>query len=300
MRFPTTTGLVVIAVAMTGRVGDAQQYNIVRIEQASREVAIPGGVFTMGMDDAEAADLVKECEAAHPRPIAGDVSLCTLYQEEAAHMLARQVYLDPFFMDRDEVGVVDYRRCVAAGGCTLDALVAGDERYIQDPWPLVNVTWFEARTYCAWRGGRLPTEAEWERAARGPDQRPWPWGTVGRSNDWNHGRPRDEILQKLEQVTQGAFPYDLMGDVDDRDGAEILARANQYPWGEADGGIRNLAGNVAEWTQDAYLNTVRTNRQVQVAGYETMIDGEWQSLPSINPMRERYAHVGFRCVRSTR
>src|SRR5439155_18385940 len=98
------------------------------------------------------------------------------YLAEMQHMEPREVFVSAYWIDRDEVSVTDYRACINAGECDLDATVAGDDRYIQDGGAMVNVTWDDAQRYCRWRGGRLPTEAEWERAARGDGNGPWPWG----------------------------------------------------------------------------------------------------------------------------
>jgi formylglycine-generating enzyme required for sulfatase activity len=103
------------------------------------------------------------------------------------------VFLDSFWINKFEVTNLHYRRCVDAGGCTPpnkkalpplpsdDPLVLmahswADSFYSQNP--IINVTWEQADAYCKWSGGRLPTEAEWEKAARGTDGRPYPWGTA--------------------------------------------------------------------------------------------------------------------------
>src|SRR5512134_3264010 len=96
--------------------------------------------------------------------------------QDAATGQAREVYVSPFLIDRREVTAAEYRRCVLAGSCDLTPLVAGDRRFIRDDLPVVNVTWFDAVSFCGWQGKRLPTEAEWEKAARGDDARRWPWG----------------------------------------------------------------------------------------------------------------------------
>ena len=339
-RFPL--GLAIGAgLIVAGHAGaDTIVRKVIRIERTLDQVYVAGGKFEMGPDDEHAIELVAECQVAHPLKVTpGGMpvrTFCDLYETELTHMKAREVHVDGFFMDRTEVSVVDYRRCVAAGACRLDALVSGDERYIQTGWPMVNVTWFEARTYCGWKGGRLPTEAEWERAARGTEQRTWPWGDAPRVKDWNHGQPRDATMRAIDR-TPGLV--ELIGEPDDSDGFAILAPPGSFVWGEAMGGIRDLAGNVAEWTLDAWVENPHA------IGYQTLPitkerrgeEGEWASLPSINPVREgelgdmrvvrggswrqpafigksfardpynryyepqqRFAHVGFRCVKPGR
>ena len=313
----------------------------VRVDAPRRvEVMVPAGSFTMGVDEAAIAAAKQQCELAYygnsSKPsfqtVNGGMSdFCAEYESELHHMAPRRVTLDAFLIDRDEVTVTDYRRCIAAGACDLDALIAGDERYIQSAWPIVNVTWDESRRYCEWRGARLPTEAEWERAARG-DGSPnvdeeqgnaWPWGDVERPNDFNHGKPRAVTMRELERQPS-TIPIKFFGDPDETDGAALLAPPGSYPWGESTYGTRDQAGNVAEWTADAYF------REDGKMGYD--------GLPELNPLREttstlqsriirggswrqpafiarsnlrdpfnllydatkRYSHVGFRCARSIR
>ena len=86
------------------------------------------------------------------------------------------VYLDDFYIDKYEVTNGFYQACVEAGACDLPkSLEYYDDPRYQDH-PVGYVDWYMASAYCEWRGGHLPTEAQWEFAARGKDERPYPWG----------------------------------------------------------------------------------------------------------------------------
>ena len=307
---------------------DRAHGRVVRIEDISRsrEVRIPSGKFLMGVDPNAVQAAKTSCQAAFPAATGSTaagvrIDFCEDYYDDLSAMTQRDVYLDAFMIDRHEVGVRDYRKCVAAGACDLDPLVAGDERYIRDEWPMVNVTWDEAQAYCRWKGGRLPTEAEWERAARGDEPGAiWPWGEREQSKDFNHGQPRAHAMREIERVKQ-TTPLNFFGDPDDSDGHALIAPSGSYVWGESPFGTRDQAGNVAEWTADAFVFTDR------IKGY--------QGLPSHNPVREatsastprvvrggswrqptfvaksnlrdpfnsiyeanrRFSHIGFRCAR---
>jgi sulfatase modifying factor 1 len=306
---------------------------VVRVAAPKRvEVFVPSGGFLMGVDDDATLAAVQQCELAYPaitgtHPATGKpIGFCSVdYEAELVHMQPRSVYIDAFAIDRDEVSVTDYRRCVAAGGCDLDALISGDERYIHDDWPLVNVTWLEAQDYCRWRGGRLPTEAEWERAARGDDpEATWPWGSVERPKDFNHGQPRAEAMRELERPQQMLVPAPLLGDPDDSDGTVLIAPAGKYVWGEGPYGTRDQAGNVAEWTADAYLhednqkgydnlaanNPMRDPKPGELSPARVVRGGSWRQPAFVahanlrDPFNRlyqqnlRFSHIGFRCARS--
>jgi len=140
------------------------------------------------------------------------------------------VQLDGFWMDQLEVTNAMYGLCVQTGGCTPPQSFKSQRRpeYFDNPefkdYPVIYVTWGQAKTYCEWAGRRLPTEAEWERAGRGDDFRTFPWG---------------------EDKADGTFANFnmLVGDT---------SRVGSYPAGASPFGVLDMAGNVAEWVNDFY------------------------------------------------
>jgi formylglycine-generating enzyme required for sulfatase activity len=157
------------------------------------------------------------------------------------------------------------------------------EWYSDATHPVVNVTWDEAQAFCAWAGGRLPTEEEWEYAARGGlDGRLFPWGDefTGQANA-QHNLPAESW-----QFTApaGSFP------------------PNAY-------GLHDMAGNVWEWTSNPYTPTHEAAPQADGYDQRTIKGGSWNSLVRHIRVSERGAlsregrhnlYVGFRCVRSER
>ena len=343
VRFPLSLSLVCVASLATA------SGRVVRVEERrAREVFIPGGELVMGVSskDDDVETLFEECATAFeqtdhrqfPTVGGGGTTFCELYKLQLQAMtdsvptetdrpLPRKVFLSPFAIDRDEVTVADYRRCIVVGGCSLDPLVSADERYIVAAWPLVNVTWFEAQTYCRWRGGRLPTEAEWEKAARGDDGRRWPWGGRNRDADFNHGKPRDEAMREVDRIAWLGVPTQFIGDPDDSDGTALIAPPGSFPWSEGPYGTRDQAGNVAEWTADTFggmapslavderalgytgLSAINPRRDGNANDPKVVRGGSWRQPAFLGraDVRDpynvlyvpegRFSHIGFRCAR---
>jgi formylglycine-generating enzyme required for sulfatase activity len=130
--------------------------------------------------------------------------------------------VDGFWIMRTEVTNEQYKRCVDAGACDQPE----NERWHREEYarePVTDVDWHQANTYAAWVGGRLPTEAEWEKACRGTDGRIYPWGNE---------EPSAELLNYFKSGLNGVT---LVG---------------SYPPGAH--GLHDMAGNVLEWTADWY------------------------------------------------
>jgi formylglycine-generating enzyme required for sulfatase activity len=160
------------------------------------------------------------------------------------------VTLHAFWMDKLEVTNGMYNLCVKAGVCRPPVELKSETRdsYFGNAafndYPVVYVTWDDANTYCKWADRRLPTEAEWERAARGGDYRTWPWGD----------EPPDPTFAN--------FNYQI-GDT---------SRVGSYPDGASPFGIFDMAGNVAEWVSDFYnAEYYRDNVSSNPTGPETRI-----------------------------
>jgi formylglycine-generating enzyme required for sulfatase activity len=144
-----------------------------------------------------------------------------------------QVTLSAYYMDKTEVTVTAYGECVTAGACTAPSTyysycnwnVTGKEDH-----PVNCITWFQSEAYCAWAGKRLPTEAEWEKAARGTDGRKYPWGNETATCD-----------------------YAVMYEGGNGCGTEsTMPVCSKSPAGDSPYGLCDMSGNVWEWVSDWY------------------------------------------------
>jgi eukaryotic-like serine/threonine-protein kinase len=202
-------------------------------------VYVPGGEFQMGTDEDQMKASLRICRETASRMF-GPGTPC-FSSEFADETPAHWVTLDGFWIDRYEVTNAQYRRCVEVGACTPPAESSsyswatyyGEAAF--DDYPVVWVGWDQAVAYCTWAGARLPTEAEWEYAARGPESRLFPWG-----DEFDGTR-----LNYCDASCQ-------LGPADPsfHDGYADTAPVGSYPSGVSWCGALDMAGNVREWVAD--------------------------------------------------
>ncbi|HHH30226.1 MAG TPA: hypothetical protein ENK57_18055, partial [Polyangiaceae bacterium] len=228
---------------------------------------VTGGTVTIGCDTATRTD----CDD-HTTP-------------------AREITLESFRIGRREVTVAEYRRCVeeeacTAAGLTDDAIACSWGAASGDQSPLNCVSWEQADAYCRWAGGALPTETQWEAAARGNDGRRYPWGDDPPL--CSHAVMKDE---------QGAGC-----------GRNSPWQVGSRPQGHGPYGTVDMAGNLREWTADWYAEEVGTDTPVTgpTDGTERVIRGGGYQSDTLAlrtyhrehlPPTERAADLGFRCAR---
>jgi formylglycine-generating enzyme required for sulfatase activity len=231
-------------------------------------ILIPAGAFEMGnLEERQAPDALDE----YP---------------------SHTVYLDAFYIDRHEITNDQYHLCVYAGACDppqSPASQTSDNYYEKTGFknnPVIKVRWLDAQAYCSWAGRRLPTEAEWEKAARWDPEinqsYTYPWGED----------PPDEASANFGK---------LAGDT---------TAAGSYPAGNSPLGVEDLAGNVWEWVSDWYApeyysqSPERNPSGPEEGVYKTMRGGSWAS-PAVElrtTARKQYApqesrfDTGFRCA----
>ena len=199
------------------------------------------------------------------------------------------VSLDAYWIDKTEVTNEMYSQCVQSGSCLKPYNQSNTHfNYYPDPtyanYPVIDLKWSSARAYCAWAGRRLPTEAEWEKAARGTDGRTYPWGNILPNNSLlNYNNPVGDTV-RVGSFPNGASPY----------------------------GALDMAGNVTEWVADWYDAgyygiSPQSNPPGPVTGqYKVLRGGSWHSdVYSIRSADRHYIApdtrdivIGFRCAQT--
>ena len=235
-------------------------------------VYVPGGEFEMGVEDGDSDE----------RPV-------------------HTVYLDAFWIDQTEVTNAQYGACVQSGACgqPLETEYFDDNNYSDHP--VVTVDWGNAQDYCQWAGRRLPTEAEWEKAARGENGFIYPWGNTF-----------DSSLANLDDETN-IDDYTIDCTSNGCDGYDRTAPAGSFPGGASPYGAYDLAGNVWEWTADWYADdyyqaSPSSNPTGPDSGIDRVLRGgswynsEWNARSAFRKSPQSLLHVllhlGFRCARS--
>jgi formylglycine-generating enzyme required for sulfatase activity/serine/threonine protein kinase len=259
-------------------------------------VFVPSGPFTMGAepDDAKADNNQKPAHA---------------------------VVLSAFWIDRSEISNDQFLRFVEATGYIAESEQYGfatvwfkgqwseqpgaDWRHPYGPgttidatpdYPVVAVTWNDARAYCTWVGGRLPTEAEWEKAARGTRGYAWPWGTT-----WDATRVN---------YCDSDCPYEVDRDFTAHDGYALAAPIESFSLGASSYGALNMSGNVTEWVNDWYgseyysVSPAKDPRGPAGGDRRVARGGSWTAPQArVSPMYRgawapttAFGNIGFRCA----
>ncbi len=215
-------------------------------------VFVPASEFIMGSEDVGADD--------DARPVA-------------------KIFVGSFWIDKFEVTNARYRRCVEDGACTRPVGQAYDDP-TRANHPVTIISWQQAVAYCRWSGKRLPTESEWEKAARGTDGRRYPWG-----NRFDAGRAN-------AGYTAGTTPV------------------GSYPQGGSPYGVMDMAGNVWEWTSSLYkpypYSPSDGRENLDARGARVNRGGSWYYGPkyiltyhraNTNHIYRRISDLGFRCAK---
>jgi len=242
-------------------------------------VYVPSGTLSMGSNQQQ-VDYARTLCDQHPDSY-GKCNTETFELETPQH----DVILGGFWIDQTEVTNAQYEICVSSGSCSPSRL-KDDLEFNGSDYPAAGIPWLQAAEYCDWAGGRLPSEAEWEYAARGSDGHIFPWG--------------DEFDCQKGNFWEACTPCD--------DGFSSPSPVGSFPEGASWVGATDMAGNVWEWVADEYDEST--------IGYGVISDspasgdwrilrgGSWGYCPAFLRSAYRYQvkseadylAVGFRCV----
>lgn len=247
------------------------------------QVYVPSGEFIMGSTDIE-AKITLEGGRAYPE------------------IPVNRVFLDGYWIDKYEVSNGQYALCVDAGVCLSPYLSSSEtlKRYFGNPeysnYPVIWVNWYMARAYCEWTGRRLPTEAEWEKAARGTDGRKYPWG----NDPLNGARANFCDVNCPRTIANPLY----------NDGYSDTSPVGNYPAGASPYGAMDMSGNVWEWNgtliQPYPYDSADGREDLEANGERVWRGGPWSNGYWWMRSSVRYrsnpnywnVNLGFRCASS--
>jgi iron(II)-dependent oxidoreductase len=238
----------------------------------SEMVYVPAGEFIMGSSDEDIETYLQMFIYRRPS---------RFENEKPQHT----VYLDAFYIDKYEVTNVQYGEFMAATGHSPPPYW-NNELFNQPQQPVMSVTWEDAKAYADWVGKRLPTEAEWEKAARGTDGRFWTWGS-----EWDAAKLNANDVGTIE-----GFVY--------------TSPVGSFPQGVSPYGVHDMAGNVWEWCEDwydqnYYSYSTKINPKGPASGDNHVLrGGDWSMNLDFTRCPSRFGLTpgsiltGFRCAKS--
>ncbi|MHB2017005.1 MAG: formylglycine-generating enzyme family protein [Candidatus Xenobia bacterium] len=244
---------------------------IAHAKDGSEMIVIPAGEFLMGSSESQVDEALTLARERHPGAVKG-----WFMDESPMHVR----HLEAYAIDKYPVTNAQFAAFVKATGYEAQ----GDWRSQFTPGkenhPVVLVTWYDASAYAKWAGKRLPTEAEWEKAARGTDGRRYPWGNKWDPTRLNCQESGFKTTTPVGQFSEGASPY----------------------------GVMDMLGNVWEWTSDNYQAYPESDFWTDKFGtrYKVFRGGSWNNYHFNNRCANRHREVshcsrtshGFRCARS--
>lgn len=283
--------------------------SVIKGNDGAEMVLIPAGDFWMGSGQAEIDHFYRECKAAANRGTGISEPTCvTLARPEIPR---HRVTLDAFYMDRYEVTNALFEQFANATGYRTTAESRGhgsiwQQKDGRSQWlkldgtawrtprgpgssahprhPVVHISWHDADAYCRWAGKRLPTEAEWEKAARGGEDRRYPWG-----ENWDASKANGDMA------------------------VQATAPVGSYPGGTSLHQLHDMAGNVWEWIADWFdawyyeISPARNPKGPSSGQRKVLRGGSWHhdqiflrsALRNSNQPDNHADNLGFRCAKST-
>lgn len=249
--------------------GQAVSFETIKGKDGAPMILIPAGPFTMGSNDG-------------------------LPNERPEH----SVTLDAYYIDQFEVTAGRYQQFIESAKRDLPPTWDDEAAQTMSNLPAVGMSWTDAAAYCKWAGRRLPTEAEWEKAARGTDGRRYPWG---------HMQPFVDIAN----YNRGVWVSDAITLVPVNSGLEGMSvRHGLKQGGKSPYGLFHMAGNAAEWVADwydreYYQKSPEKNPMGPSQGEKRVLrGGSWADLPAALRVTARFSAepdyedrtMGFRCA----
>jgi len=258
-------------------------------------VTIAAGWFTMGASLDDVSYARRLCVTERTATAVG-LRGCGSEELFSHETPARRVYLGAYQLDRFEVSRAELAACVESGACEPPDASSQHPGLARPEYPASGIRWAAAQALCRLRGGRLPSEAEWERAARGDSNRRFPWGDAYNERLANHGEPNLSFDASAGRPS-GADGYPFAADV------------RAFEQSQSPHGLVQMAGNVWEWTADAYaplsaLTTRVDPLQTAGAGQRVVRGGSFLTPAFTLRVTHRegrdeaqgFADVGVRCA----